>query len=111
QAEQADQVGGIGEIERRQEARVQKCHDGADHQDQQEQAEVFLQHDLLSQFRVLPTASCSTLCSLNRSRSRKPEMRPSCITAMRSETPMTSSMSLEIISTATPLSARLRINW
>ena len=52
-----------------------------------------------------PTASRSTFSSLNSSRSRKPAIRPSCITAMRSLTPITSSMSLEIISTATPASA------
>ena len=35
-------------------------------------------------------------------------MRPSCITAMRSHTPMTSSMSDEIIRIATPESASAR---
>ena len=38
-----------------------------------------------------------------------PLIAPSCITAMRSLTPITSSMSLEIISTATPASASARI--
>ncbi len=37
-------------------------------------------------------------------------MRPWCITATRSETPITSSMSEEIISTATPESASMRIS-
>ena len=49
-----------------------------------------------------PTASRITFSSLNSGRSRKPPIRPSCITAMRSLTPITSSMSLEIIRMATP---------
>ena len=55
-----------------------------------------------------PTASSSTRSSENSGRSRVPAIRPSCITAMRSLTPITSSMSLDIISTATPASASPR---
>src|SRR5262249_9182568 len=134
------------------EARVEHCRDAADRQDEEEEAEILLQHGCpvtpgllhmagglshaaassLSSFPGMteekacndgatcdrparhhsawPTASSRTLCSLNRPRSRKPLIRPSCMTAMRSETPMTSSMSLEIISTATPASASPRIS-
>ena len=41
-AEQPDLVGGVGEIAGQQEARIDKGDDGADHQDQHEQAQVFL---------------------------------------------------------------------
>ncbi|KUM26477.1 hypothetical protein AU467_21305 [Mesorhizobium loti] len=58
----------------------------------------------------MPTASKSTFSWLKSSFSRMPEIRPSCMTAMRSETPITSSISLEIISTATPASASDRIS-
>src|SRR6478735_9127936 len=105
QAEQADQVRSVAEIDRRQEARVHEVHDAADHDDQQEQAEVFLHHDdtaSASWRSRRPTASRITFSSLNSLRARKPAIRPSRMTAMRSLTPITSSMSLEIISTATP---------
>ena len=73
----------------RQEARVDDRDHGADHQDQDEQTEVFLVHahrpssplTPLS-WRRLPTASCRMLSSLNSLRSRKPLIAPSCITAI-----------------------------
>src|SRR6185437_12267329 len=113
QAEQADQVGGVAEVDRRQEARIHEGYDAADHDDQQEQAEVFLHHaDTASaSWRSrLPTARRITFSSLNSVRARKPATRPSRMTAMRSLTPITSSMSLEIISTATPASLNPRIS-
>ena len=78
-------------------------HDGADHEDQDQEPEVLLLHR--RPLRRAPTASSSTRCSENSSRSRMPLIAPSCMTAMRSLTPITSSMSLEIIRTATPASA------
>ena len=106
-AEHPDLVGGVGKVADQEKARIDDRHDRADHQDQDEQAEIFLVHGRLVQ-TVWPTASCSTLCSLNSLRARKPEMRPSCITAIRSLTPITSSMSLEIIRIATPASESRR---
>ena len=52
-------------------------------------AEIFLVH-ALTPFRAgcLPTASSNTFSSLNWSRSSMPQIRPSCMTAMRSETPI-----------------------
>src|SRR5262249_12584412 len=109
QAEQPDQVGGVRQVDRRQEARVDQGDGGADHQDKQEEAEILLEHRA-SQLIRLPTASCRTFCSLKRSRSRNPPIAPSHITAILSLTPITSSMSLEIIRMATPLSASARIS-
>ena len=63
----------------------------------------------IAQSPPCPTASSSTRSSENSGRSSVPLICPSCITAMRSLTPITSSMSLEIISTATPASASPRM--
>src|SRR5262249_49185731 len=106
-AEQSDLVQGVGEIADQQEARIDEGDDRADDEDQDQQAQVFLVQDPLT-YTSWPTASWSTLCSLNRLRSRNPEIAPSCMTAMRSLTPMTSSMSLEIIRIAPPASVRRR---
>ena len=43
-AEQADEIGGVGEVDRRQEARVDERDDRADDEDQDEETQVFLQH-------------------------------------------------------------------
>ncbi|BAB51502.1 mll4969 [Mesorhizobium japonicum MAFF 303099] len=43
-AEQADQVRGVGKVDRQEEARIDDGHDRADHQDQDQQAEIFLAH-------------------------------------------------------------------
>jgi len=63
-AEQPDLVGGVGEIADQEEARIDEGDDRADHQDQDKQAQVFLVQDSLA-YTVWPTASWSTLCSLN----------------------------------------------
>ena len=44
QAEQADLVGGIGQVARQQETRIDQRHRGADHDDEDEEAEVLLEH-------------------------------------------------------------------
>ena len=44
QAEEADQVGDVREVDRREELRVDGRGDGADHEDQHEQAEILLKH-------------------------------------------------------------------
>ncbi len=94
EAEEADEVRGVGEVDRRDEARVDEGDDRADHQDQDEEPEVLLLHRRL---HGRPTASWSTACSEKSSRGSMPLIAPSCITAIRSLTPITSSMSLEII--------------
>ena len=103
----------LREVDRRQEARIEDGDHGGDHQDQDEEAEVLLEH-CLSPISVLQCCAADgephhVLLAELRARSRKPLIRPSCITAMRSLTPITSSMSLEIIRMATPASASPRI--
>jgi hypothetical protein len=60
--------------------------------------------------RCYPTAMCRIRSSVSSAASSTPAMRPRHITATRSETPITSSMSLEIIMMPTPCDARLRIS-
>src|SRR6185503_5655675 len=105
--EHPDLVQGVGEVADIEEARIDEGDDRADHEDQDQEAEIFLVQGTLTS-TAWPTANWSTLCSLNWPRSRKPEIAPSCMTAIRSLTPITSSMSLEIIRIATPASVRRR---
>ena len=105
QAEQPDEIGGIRQIDRRDEARVEERHHGADDDDEQEKPEIFLQHHAALCSGPRATASRITFSSLNWSRFSVPLIAPSCITTMRSLTPITSSMSEEIIKMATPASA------
>jgi hypothetical protein len=65
QAEQPDEIRGIGDIDRQQKARVQNRHDRADSQDQDEKEKVFLVHAVPAGSNVLPIASNSTFSSLN----------------------------------------------
>ena len=51
----------IGEMKRG----IDKGGDGADDHDQQEKAQVFLQHDRPSQWTLAPTASCMIVSSLS----------------------------------------------
>ena len=48
QAEQADLVGGIGQVARQQEPRIDQRHRGADHDDEDKKAEILLVHPLPS---------------------------------------------------------------
>ena len=64
QAEQPDEIGGVAEIDRRDEARIEDRHDAAHDQDEQEKAEILLQHDAAS-------ASCMS-CGRRRAASRSP---------------------------------------
>ena len=102
--EEADQIGHVEQVHQRQEGRIDRARDGGNHHQQQAQAEFFLDHGLAASTvsSAWPIASRNTLYSLNCGRSSTPLTLPSCITATRSETPMTSSMSEEIITIATP---------
>src|ERR1700733_1250583 len=107
-AEQAYQVGHVEQVHRRQELRIEHLGYGTDHHQQKEQTKLFFGHQGGSA-GCWPMARWSTLYSLNWGRSRTPLMAPSCITAMRSDTPITSSISEEIIRMDTPWSARSRM--
>ena len=85
----------------------------ADHDDQQEQTEILLQHRHGLRFLQVAPADGQPhhvlLAELGRARGSR-AIRPSRMTTMRSLTPITSSMSLEIMRTATPASASPRIS-
>ncbi len=44
QPEKTDQIGGVGHVDRGQKARVDQRDDGADHEDEDEEAQIFFQH-------------------------------------------------------------------
>ena len=66
----ADQICRVREVDGRDEARVHRRDRGADHEDQDEEAELLLQHGAAPLWRGAPTASCITFSSLKRSRGR-----------------------------------------
>ena len=75
-AEQADQIGGVGQVDRRRKSGLMIATTVPTTRMRTKQSEIFLQHvhSISIQARS-PTASCSTFCSLNCARSRKPLMR------------------------------------
>ena len=68
QAEQTDQIGGVRQVDRRDEARIHHRDRGADHEHEDEETELLLQHVAMPGLLVAPTASCITFSSLNSSR-------------------------------------------
>ena len=103
-------LAGVGQVDRREEARIDERDGGADDDDEDEKAEILLEHRRPFLVRPVADGELQHVASLKSERARKPLISPSCMTAMRSLTPITSSMSLEIIMMATPLSASSRMS-
>src|SRR5689334_19548056 len=115
-AEHADQPRHVLQVGAVKKLRVDRGHDDAEDDEQNEYAKLFFHEGYClynkraaPRSSVWPTARRMMASSLHDSRSRMPVNRPSCMTATRSLTPSTSSISLLIIIMATPSRAKLRI--